>query len=282
MAIQSHTLDQLLGHSTAGSQLAIGVKHAELAVKDLAIVVAGSNLTSKDVLAQTLQEFAQDAKVVGRDLQQLSAKLYGAVDTVLSFDEYALRSISVAQARGDDQAKLTASNMFTGTMAVLASEVTRVMLDATTVASKLDALEEKLVIIRAICQQEMTLAEGALGDVLSELWSALGGNKTKLQRLAQQVDILRNVDWYRSISVAHIVATTESLLVIEAELSELRDKLSAPELTGDAIPIEVHIASIERGARRIQEEKLKVKMDPSRYTDVGARRPPVLELPQGA
>ena len=75
---------------------------------------------------------------------------------------------------------------------------------------------------------------------------------------------------------------TEKGEEVEALKAELRDKLSAPELTGDAIPIEVHIASIERGARRIQEEKLKVKMDSGRYGDGGARRSHVLEPPQGA
>ncbi len=80
MAVQSRMLDELLAHSAAGSQLALSVKHAELAVKDLGIVVRASNLTSKTVLARSLDEFAQDAKVVGRELQQLSAKLYGAVD----------------------------------------------------------------------------------------------------------------------------------------------------------------------------------------------------------
>lgn len=144
-------------------------------------------------------------------------------------------------------------------MTTLASEVARVILDATTVASSLDVLEEKLSIIRSLCEQEMVLNKSSLSDVLSELWTALGGNKDRLYHLTNQVEILRNVDWYRSLSVAHVVATTEVLLTLEAELSELRDKLSAPELIGDAIPIEVQIASIERGARRIKEEKLKTR-----------------------
>ncbi len=80
MDLQSRTLDQLLAHSSAGTHLALGVKHAELAVKDLGIMVKASNLTSRDVLARFLQEFAQDAKVTGRELQHLSAKMYGAVD----------------------------------------------------------------------------------------------------------------------------------------------------------------------------------------------------------
>lgn len=84
MAVQTRTLDQLLSHSAAGSQLALGVKHAELAVKDLGLIVRASNLTTKDLLARSLEEFSQQAKGAGRELQQLSAKLYGAVDTYVS------------------------------------------------------------------------------------------------------------------------------------------------------------------------------------------------------
>lgn len=142
-------------------------------------------------------------------------------------------------------------------MSVLSTEVARVMVGATTVASMLDALEEKLAVIRTVCEHERIVTETALGEVLSELWTLVGGNKVKLQQLGRHVDILRNVDWYRSLSVAHVVATTETLLRVEAELSELREKLSTPALADDAIPIEVHIASIERSARRLHEGKMR-------------------------
>ncbi len=280
MDLQSRTLDQLLSHSAAGTQLALGVKHAELAVKDLGIIVKTSNLTSKDVIARNLEEFAQDAKVTGRDLQQLSAKLYGAVDTcvftpfptsktntliyllrsILAFDEYALRSIGKAQASGKN-ATDTATQLFRSSMTVLSAEVARVIIDATSTAARLDTLEEKLYIIRSLCEQEMLLTQTAVGEVLSELWTALGGNRAKLQHLEQQVDVLRNVDWYRALSVSHVASTTATLEAIEAELSELRDKLASPALAGDTIPLEVHIASIERGARRIQERKLQTRGD---------------------
>ncbi|PIL36026.1 hypothetical protein GSI_01686 [Ganoderma sinense ZZ0214-1] len=275
MALQSRTLDQLLAHSTAGSQLALNVKHAELAVKDLGIIVKASNLTSKDTLTHALEEFAQDAKDAGRDLQQLSAKLYGIVDTVLAFDDYALRSMTSAQASGVDAAE-TAASMFRSTMTVLASEVAQVILHATAVASTLDTLDEKLAVIRSLSVQEMVLTQTALGSVLSDLWTILGGNKDKVHRLAHQVEILGNVDWYRMLAVSHVTATTETLLSIEAELSELRNKLSAPELTGNAIPIEVHITSIERSVRRIKEEKLKTR-DLGRH---GKDRPNAIPLSQ--
>lgn len=190
--------------------------------------------------------------------------IYSRVDVtlcrVLAFDEYALHAIAATR-RSEDEARHTATQMFRSTMTVLSSEVARVIIESTTVASRLDKLEEKLSIIRAVSEQEKLLTEAALGEVLSELWTVVGGNKAKLRHLGQQIDILRNVDWYRTLSVAHVVATTETLLQIEAELGELRNKLSAPELAGDTIPIGVHIASIERSARRLDEVKVRARAE---------------------
>ncbi|RDX43288.1 hypothetical protein OH76DRAFT_1422019 [Lentinus brumalis] len=55
-----------------------------------------------------------------------------------------------------------------------------------------------------------------------------------------------------------------NLLTMEAELSELRSRLSAPQIAGETVPLEVHIACIERSARRIQEEKFKLRKASSR------------------
>lgn len=80
MDLQSRTLDRLLSQSSTGSQLALSVKQAEIAVKDLSTLVRASNLTSKEHLAMSLEEFTVEAKATGRGLQKLSAKLYSAVD----------------------------------------------------------------------------------------------------------------------------------------------------------------------------------------------------------
>ncbi len=189
---------------------------------------------------------------------------------MLAFDEYALRSISSAQASGEAVAKATAVQMFQSTMSVLSTQISRVMFEAAHVNARLDALEEKLSLIRSLSEHEMTVTTTALGEVLSELWTFVGGNRARLSVIGRQVDILRNVDWYRGLSVAHVVATTETLVTVEAQLSELRDKLATPDLAGNVIPIEVHIASIERTARRLQEDRLKIRVDFKPPVQIGA------------
>lgn len=84
MTVQNRALDQLLDQSDTGLSLATDVKHAEMALQDLISVVHTSNLTNRFALASTLSEFVMDAKIAGRALQKLSAKIHGAIDMYVS------------------------------------------------------------------------------------------------------------------------------------------------------------------------------------------------------
>ena len=59
------------------------------------------------------------------------------------------------------------------------------------------------------------------------------------------------------------MATSEALSSIIADLSQLRERLSANVLR-DELPIEVHLASIERATRRLCGERLKAGAWPPR------------------
>ncbi|KAI0738564.1 hypothetical protein C8Q80DRAFT_1113433 [Daedaleopsis nitida] len=262
MATQSRTLEQLLAHTMTGSQLASSVKHVEIAVRDLVVAVRASDIEGREALSKSLEEFAQDAKTVGRNLRVLSAKIDGTVDNVHAFNEYALRAISDLDA-SDTDPNPTTIELLISIMSTLSSDVAETFVGFTAVASSLDTLEEKLHSIRALTHQERVVIEGAVGDLLSKLWTIVGGNKAKLHQLHQRVDVLHAAEWYQTHSLAHIVATTETLLTIEVELSELRDKLSAPELVKGSISLEVHIASVERRVKRLSEGKLKPQADVS-------------------
>jgi hypothetical protein len=78
--VQSATFEQLLDESVGGSGLALEIKKAEMATTDLSTLVRVSNLKSRDLIAESLTEFVEDAKKTGRGLQKLSSKVGGAVD----------------------------------------------------------------------------------------------------------------------------------------------------------------------------------------------------------
>lgn len=78
--VQSATFEQLLDESVGGSGLALEIKKAEMATVDLSTLVRVSNLKSRDLIAESLTDFVEDAKKTGRGLQKLSSKVGGAVD----------------------------------------------------------------------------------------------------------------------------------------------------------------------------------------------------------
>ena len=78
--VQSATFEQLLDQSVGGSGLSLEIKKAEMATTDLVTLVRVSSLKSRDMLADSLADFVDDAKKTGRGLQKLSSKVGGAVD----------------------------------------------------------------------------------------------------------------------------------------------------------------------------------------------------------
>jgi hypothetical protein len=79
--VQSVTMEHLLNEAVGGSALALDIKKAELATRDLTTLVKFSDLERRDELASTLMDFLDHAKKTGRGLHKFSAKVGGAVDS---------------------------------------------------------------------------------------------------------------------------------------------------------------------------------------------------------
>jgi hypothetical protein len=99
--VQSATFGHLLDESVGGSGLSLEIKKAQLATADLATLVRISDLKSRDMLADALVEFVNDAKRTGSGLQRLSSKVGGAVDRyVLHFAYLVLFRLDSLQYHG--------------------------------------------------------------------------------------------------------------------------------------------------------------------------------------
>ncbi|PIL28735.1 hypothetical protein GSI_08779 [Ganoderma sinense ZZ0214-1] len=280
MEVQGRAMDTLLVQSQTGLSLAVDVKHAEVAIKDLVVVVNASGITNlnRDLLVAALRDFVVDSKASGRALQKLSSKIYSAMDTsvnpsaiiyyyvanraisVIAFDEYALRAIEGARASKTQDVQITLLRSFEAVAKLLSTQVTSILVEATRTMATLDVLEGHLSRVQALCVEEDLVASISRGSLLSELWTALGGNKGRLLDLERRATVLQNVDIYRRLAVAHVTATMQTLLAVEEELSLLIQKLSNPEIIGSEIPLEVHVASIHLGVQRFQDERLKVRV----------------------
>ena len=149
---------------------------------------------------------------------------------------------------------------FQTSMNGFSSQLASVMLDAMAAMATLDILETRLLTIHDLCVQESVATTIALDDLLWELWTVLGGNHSKLRDLRHRMAVLKEIQRYRAVAVAYVAATTQTVLLVDAQLSELRDHLMEAVVDTEEIPVEVHLASIERSIIQLQEERSNVQL----------------------
>lgn len=141
-------------------------------------------------------------------------------------------------------------------MNVLSEQVARVTIHATNCLARLDRLEEAMATIHDVLVKEDLVIHSTRDRIAGELWSKFGGNKETLRIHEMHIKLLSGVHSYRINALNHVVATMRTLEAIDADLSELRGKLSAPDALriGEVIPLEVHLASIESSVRTLRTQ----------------------------
>ncbi|OJT09924.1 hypothetical protein TRAPUB_13591 [Trametes pubescens] len=257
MSIQHRALDEFVGQSLTGSELALDIKHAQLTVQDLVVMVKESNLTIKGPLSDTLAGFVLDAKDTSRGLQRLSSKILGAIDSITSFNTYVMHEIDTTTQKGTrTQLDETLVRMFRASMDNFSSQISRLLVSASIAANSLDRLEERLSTAHALCIQETIATTFAQDDLLWRLWSILGGNKDQRRDLENRSSVLKEVTQYRAVAMAYVFAAMQALTAVDADLTALRERLVASDVSTQDLPLEVHIASIQRGLYRVHDTKI--------------------------
>ncbi|TDL17407.1 hypothetical protein BD410DRAFT_901493 [Rickenella mellea] len=268
--IQSQTFEQLLDDSVGSSGLALEIKKAQMATSDLVTLVKVSHLTSRDLLANALSEFVEDAKRTGRGLQKLSSKVGGAVDGILAVNDYALHSIEAAASGRSSKSSIisyifpfthntptTASQTeiitesFEKALSVLSSNLARLILEAEGSLHNLDKLELQLQTIHEIAAREDASLLHSRDELLAALWTQLGGNRAQMRGFDAHLGLLKDVGTYRSRALAHVAAALQTLQALSTDMEELRERVAKPELAGGEIPLEVHVKSIRSGVERL-------------------------------
>ncbi|PFH53158.1 hypothetical protein AMATHDRAFT_73706 [Amanita thiersii Skay4041] len=268
--VQTKTFGQLLDESVGGSGLSLEIKKAEIATNDLVTLVRHSDLKARDSLATTLKRFVDNAKKTGRGLQKMSAKVAGAVDNILAVNTYALQTIEEANSKKpsvfsslvpwlDDKSKKAVANTFADTMVVLSANLERLILEAEVNLANLNALEEHLSTLHDMVTREGVAISGVKDELLADLWTILGGNRSKLKNLDTHISLLKNLGVYRRKALAHVTAALETLQAMSDDMEDLRERVATPELVGPSIPMEVHVKSIQNGIERLQEGRNRAK-----------------------
>ena len=162
--------------------------------------------------------------------------------SVIAFNNYVLRSLESADVSKTSEGAASLTPVFYSSTAALANEFADILVEAAKTVTALDVLENQLVRIHAASIQDQVLASTGLNDVLSELWTKLGGNGHRIKDLERRSEVLKNLDAYRRLAVAHVAATVQTLVGIEEELNQLMRKLRHDgEVAALYLPLEVHI-----------------------------------------
>lgn len=151
-------------------------------------------------------------------------------------------------------------------MAVLESELHNLILAAEASLHDLDILEEQLRLLHMLVSREDHSLSTSKQELLSRLWTFLGGNRAELHRFESHLKLLNGVAEYRQRALAHVSGALHTLQAMSAEVEALRERVSQPVMLGGAIPLEVHVESIRGGLDRLKESRLKAKrIEEARY-----------------
>ena len=192
--------------------------------------------------------------------------------SVMAINDYVLHLIEAAQAqepsalirvlwpfRGLPPSRAAALAAFQQSMDVHASELQRLILETEVSSANLDALDAHLDTLHEICAREH-LGLGASRDaLLAELWTILGGNRDMVRTFNSNLELLRELGEYRKRAAAHVAAAAHTLQAMGEDMEDLRDRVAAPELLGETVPMEVHMKSIKAGLERLKDHRIQAR-----------------------
>lgn len=144
-------------------------------------------------------------------------------------------------------------------MNTLSANMRRLALEAEVSIADLNTLEEHLKSIHEIVSREDSSMTAAKDELLAQLWTILGGNRKELKGMNKNLALLKGVGGYRDRARAHVVAALQTLETMAEEMEELRERVAAPELVGNTIPVEVHMKSIRSGLERLKDRRIGAK-----------------------
>ncbi|OLL24426.1 hypothetical protein NEOLI_001731 [Neolecta irregularis DAH-3] len=260
--MQVEAFDTLLDESSP--TVALDIKKAEMATQDLRTLVKSSDLTSKEVLADGLERFIEGARGVGRDLQKLSARVNGALDLTLAINEHTTKLLDQAAKKtrtwhlilNPVHTEAQIQSAFVSTMLAMDSDFRSIILQATSAIHNLDLLEEHINTIHQLSSHESRLQKYAKVELMSELWTILGGNRARLSIFDENLSLLRSLDTYRQKARSQVVGTLNAVQKFGFELQELRETVARPSL-GEGIPPEIQAQAIKIGIERLQESRVR-------------------------
>ncbi|TFK27761.1 hypothetical protein FA15DRAFT_665984 [Coprinopsis marcescibilis] len=263
-----------------GRTTASNLKRSEVAIWDLIELVKMSELEQKDILAQYLAEFAEDASYTGEALSALSAKFNGALDDITAMSEWSFNRVASAVKREQELKTLggwvnslmpwssnekTADEVtreaFKISMELYSEQLGELIVGVKDSRSNLQRLESKMNVTGKIVMNENEVWDKKLKDLdnfFSNLWMHVAGDGKK-RNFEKQLAVLRDVTKYRKEAMSHIDRVQYHLQTMNHDMKEIRKRTTRAVVSGARIPLEVQLRSIMHGLEGLKASRLEVR-----------------------
>jgi hypothetical protein len=283
MTAQNH-LTEIMDDTTSSLALPLSMKRSETSIRDLRQIVRFSSLGSRSELVFEFDGFIETARTASFDLQKFNSHVGRAVDITLSTARWTERILDDMSHQTQPSTHLIprfmASLLYPFTPVpftksrlldqylihtnLISAEIATLIDEAQALLLLLQNLEDRLDVIHQISFSSQLSAQVSKDEILSHLWTMLGGNRVQLSKYNNHLKLLRQVGEYRSQAFAHVSGTILKLQAMGAELEELRTRVDAAGLeTGvkgaKEVPLEVHIESIRLGVERLEEGRQRAR-----------------------
>jgi len=282
MDVQSQ-FEDILEHATVGSTLPIAMKASERSIRDLKLVVQYSNLPSKSSLVFEFEGFIETARQASNDLTRFNSHIGRTVDGVLAANRFTMHIIeevaqneaqrgAVSRFLGDNLPFFSLSGLteehllerYLKQTSEVEEQINRVLAEGEALKKILENMDDRLDVIYDIVTRDGMHIKGSHDELLTQLWTKLGGNRATKAKFDEQMQLLNHVTAYRKSALQHVSGTIIKLQAINAGLDDLRSRVAAPGVVGADIPLQQHIDTIQMGL-----ERLELQRDSGRAFEMG-------------
>lgn len=282
MSAQSD-FEKVLEDSAAGVSLPMEMKRSEASVRDLRTMVKFSDLPNRHELVTEFDQYIETIRQVADDLQMFNTHVGSAVDSVISINRWTSRFIDSVAATRDANNNLMSRwsgwifSPFTPAVfderalldkyvehtALVSDKIANLIVEAQAALRQLRQAENHLELINEHVVAGGNAVRAEKSEILWTLWTLVGANTRRLHNLGAQIGLLTQIEAQRGAAVAQLVGLVHDLGDIQAKLSDLRDRVAAPELLADRadIPLSVHIETIDAGVERLEAARSRIRAE---------------------
>jgi hypothetical protein len=133
------------------------------------------------------------------------------------------------------------------------------ILEAEVNHQNIDALEEKLNTIHRIALRENATIDADREELLSYLWTRLGGNRKDLKNFDRNLGVLGALSTHRKAAQARVAAMLHVLQGVSQDMEDMRERVVAPNLAGSKVTPEIHMRCIRNGLERLTQGRRRAR-----------------------